>query len=110
MVNNLEETKKRVLDRFSTDYRDKYISIKGILFEEGGKLYVVAGSTGAEIINYHSLGETYKELLNVACEKGNDLIFNGKEIILGRPELIFGEFGIKLDSLSFNCPLWKYES
>ncbi len=108
MVNSLEETKERLLDRFSADYRDEDISIKGILFKEQGRLYVVAGSTGAEVTNYLYLDETYKEILNTACEEGTNLLFNGKEIILGRPEIIFGEFGIELNSISINYPLWKY--
>ncbi len=107
---DIGETKKRVLDRFSTDYRDKYISIKGTLYKEQGRLYVVAGPTGAEIQNYPYLDETYKKLLNTACEKGTNLLFNGKEIILERSEARYNEFGIKLNSISLNYPLWKYET
>ena len=98
MVNNSGEYKEIILDRFSANYRDQDISIEGILFEDNGRLYVVAGPTGAEITNYHSLDKTYKEMLNKACGEGTQLLFNGKEEVLGRPEIIFGEFGIKLYS------------
>ncbi len=104
MVNNLGEYKEKILDRFSTNYRDQDISIEGILFEDDGRLYVVAGPTGAEITNYHSLDKTYKDMLNTSCEKGTNLVFKGKEVILGRPEIIFGEFGINLYSVDSNYP------
>ena len=102
--------KRKILDRFSANYRDNDILIKGNLFEEGGRLYVVAGLTSAEVLNYPSLDKDYKELMDVACKEGTKLLFNGKEVIIGEPEIIFGKFGIKLDSLSFNYPLNRYET
>ncbi|MCK4729761.1 MAG: hypothetical protein KAT28_00430 [Candidatus Aenigmarchaeota archaeon] len=102
--------KRKILDRFSADYGGQDISVIGRISEIKRKYYMVAGPTNAKILNYPYFDEDYKKLLTKIYKKRTNVIINGKEIVLTNPETGFSEFGIELDSLSFNYPLWKYET